>query len=248
VAHGAGSLDRLLRRSGLDAQLATVPDEVRAVLLERTARPTDPARVHELLAVAARAFAPARLRESVRRDLARLDRPTRAAALAFLSSASGARVTRAEIAAATGQQAAREERQGAELARALPPGRRLLLEQLERAADEAERRLELDRRLSAALVEGVRRARPELAMRTGADGPASRPASAELVEAYRRAAVADAAWTYRNVSDEDLQRYAGFLASPRGRDYQKAVAAAVLSAFEAAARRFGELLAGERSA
>lgn len=219
---------------------------MRAELLERAAGQSDPRRVHAVLAVAARAFAPARLRASVRRDLARLDARTRAAALAFLASRSGARVTRAEVAASTGQEAARAEGAAAEEAAALAPARRSLLERLERAAGEGERRLELDARLSAALVQGVRRARPELAP-PPEPAPGGATPAAEVVESYRRAALADAARIYRAVPDADLERYLGFLESPAGRAFQGAVAAAVLRALEDAARSFGELLAGERS-
>ena len=247
-ARGADAIDRLLRRSGLEAQLAAAPDEVRAVLLERVAGESDPGRVRDVLEVARRAFSPARLRASVRRDLGRLDGPTRATALAFLSSRSGARVTRAEVTAAGGQAAARQEGSAETLARSLPAERQRLLERLELAAAEAERRIELDERLSAAVVEGVRRARPELAPPPAARADGGLPVAAGLVETYRRAAVVDAAWVYREVPDADLERYVEFVESGPGRRFQAAVAAAVLAALEEAARTFGELLAGERSA
>lgn len=250
AAGGARAEDRvgeLLRRSGLDAQLTQVAGAVRVALLEREHGADDPRRVGRVLATADRAFAVERLRAGVRAALARLEAADVEAALVFLDSPAGRRITRAEVAASEPERLDRPAPGGEDAVGRLGSRRRALLERLERASAGSETRLELDLRLSVAVLDGVRLARPEL--------PAPRPEEArrlfearrgEILRIYRTEALGDSAAVYRPVSNGDLVRYVRFAESAAGRRYLRAVSAALLAALEQAGREFGELLAGER--
>lgn len=244
-----GATRELLRRSGLEAQLTQVEGAVRVAMLERLRGETDPRRVARLMDAAARAFAGGRLRATVERRLAALDRRSARAALAFLRSPAGRRTTRAEVAAFEPDvlAAARADEMASE--EALSAHRRALLARLERAFGAGETRLALDLRLSAAMLEGALAARPELAaVAPAADAGELEGRRAELLAGYREAARRDDARAYRGLSDADLGRYVEFAESAAGRHYQAAVDAALIAALEEAGRVFGELLAGERAA
>ena len=245
---GEGTARELLRRSGLDAQLTMVEGAVRVAILERLRGEGDPERVERVTAAARRAFAPEQLRATVLQELARLDRRSARAALSFLGSGPGRRVTRAEVAAAEPDLLAAEEA-GSRPETTLTPRRRALLERLERACAGGSTRLELDRRLSAAMRAGVLAARPGLAPIVAPGGELGLASGGGgVLEHYREAARDDDARVYRGLADEDLERYVDFAESPAGARYQAAVRASFLAALEQAARRFGELLAGERAA
>lgn len=250
VAHaGPASARDLLRRSGLEAQLTAVEGAVRVAILERLRGESDPRRLARVADAARRAFAGERLRTAVLRRLAGLDRRSARAARAFLDSPAGRRVTRAEVAASEPERLAADEDAGGAGEPELPARRRALLERLERACAGGRTRLELDRRLSAAMLAGALAARPGLApIVPPGDDSGRAPQHAGLLDAYREAAWLDDARVYREVTDEDLARYVEFAESPAGARYQAAVRTAFLAALEEAGRLFGELLAGERAA
>jgi hypothetical protein len=245
---GPGAARELLRRSGLEAQLTQVEGAVRVAILEHARGESDARRVGRALDAARRAFASERLRATVARHLATLDRTSARAALAFLRSPAGRRATRAEVAASEPEALAAEEDSRFGAGPPLSAARSELIARLERASGGGQARLELDLRLATAMLEGALLARPELAAavprleRTGSEVQAAQ------LEAYREAARREDARVYRELTDEELARYVEFAESPAGRRYQAAVRSALLAALEEAGRQFGELLAGERAA
>ena len=248
AAAGQGAARELLRRSGLEAQLTQVEGAVRVAILEHARGESDPRRVAGVTDAARRAFASERLRATVVRRLAALDRASARAALAFLRSAAGRRATRAEVAASEPEALAAEDDSRSGTVPALSAARRDLIARLERASAGGQARLELDVRLSSAMLEGALAARPELAAVAPRAERSGSEAHAAQLEAYREAARRDDARVYRELTDEELACYVEFAESPAGRRYQAAVRAALLAALEEAGRLFGELLVGERAA
>ncbi|HXZ49993.1 MAG TPA: hypothetical protein VEG27_13300 [Usitatibacter sp.] len=190
------------------------------------------------------AFAPDRLRTSVAREMAAaLSVEDEDAALAWLSSDLGQRITRLEEESGASGAARRFEEESPAVLAKLSPER---LDKCRRLAEsaragEAAARIVID--MSAAILYGAavtgKLPGAELLDSLRREFEARRP---QLEREYADQAIRAYAYNYRALSDEDLERYVAFAESPAGRRYHGASQAALDAALTRASLEMGERL------
>ena len=245
---GGSRAAELMRLSGIDAQLDRMQkDLVDPESQSLNFRPEDRVRVANIMRVT---FAPEPLRASIRQDLARLLTPdVEEAALGWLRSDLGRKVRTLE---------ARVENEGGltlrhpALAKSIlstaPPERREMYRRLAAAIRYADANADMLFNIFAAVTHAASaasgrqlehhfiRARAALSHRRE-----------EIVRTLNAQAMAALAYTYRDLSDDELLRYIAFAESPAGLRYHDACLRAVSNAFTAAATEMGKRIAEEFS-
>jgi len=241
------TIDELMRKSGLWEQLAGISNEFQksvdaGALQQGVQDPHAAAALHRAFTVA---YGPDKLRPAVAVVLAsKLSAEDAQAALDWLGTDLGTRITKLEEASAAG---APPER-AAELAAALPPERHALYAQLSRVLHAGDVGATIVINVAYGLARGIRIAVPELSMQDPEQVrdalEARRPQLVELLEAQT---IASNAVTYATLSDAELKRYIAFAETPAGRRYHAATWTALDAALSDAAVDAGRLLATVRS-
>lgn len=222
----------VLEASGLGDQLEHIAQE--AVLGVEPGGPGFPAEaLHALREAAAQAYAPGRLKEFVLDRLEReLDPETSRTALEWWQSQTGIRIAEAERAGA-GPGAALEQDAFAEELDERPPARERLA--LIGRIDAATRATETD--LDVALFTGLGATLFGPPLEAGGTLPQwkkleeqLRVQRLELEPLFREAVRENLLFLYRGLSDEDLERFAGFSETDAGRRYHEIVGTALRDA------------------
>lgn len=244
----------LMQHSGLWEQLGSTGAGARAGI-EAAARMAErrmpQADLDRLLAATDAAFAPATLRQAVRRALvARLPGVHLAPLRAWYDSELGRRVTAMEVAAtAPGRDSDAMLRAGIRRLADLPEARRRLVEQMVQASRGAEAMTQMAVSVAVAVQRGASQARPDLPAPPVAELRAAMSAQrAQLLQMYGAMLQAMFAELYAPLADEPLQQYLAFLRSEAGAAFTEATLAAVEEALVQAAERLGERVPGARPA
>ncbi|HET9650649.1 MAG TPA: DUF2059 domain-containing protein [Usitatibacter sp.] len=229
-------IDELMHKSGLWTQVGAMQEQVRAgsSAARRQERSVGPqamteAEFEKLAAVTEAAFAPERARKATAAFLAReLSAEEVDAMLAWLSSPLGERCIRAEEAVA-GADPAALQRDARAVVEALSPQRRALLERFVAAVHSDEMAVNMMGNMANAVVYGAAAMTPgddadEAIRLVKKKAEANRP---RLIAFFREFMFAQAAWTYRELADEDLERYVTFNESPVGRRLNDAAGRAI---------------------
>jgi hypothetical protein len=252
VRADAERIRRLMERSGLWSQIAQIePQSLEGLArMRRGAKDSLGAREAEALEAAIReAFAADRLRARMTEELAStLDVATIDAALAWLETDLGRRITGLEEQATSVTGGDHGEHLGPKLLAAAGEPRRALFHRLARATRAGEVAYAIGSTVADGMFRGLALAAPQLGLDPGLVArqmAAERDAMIAEGEAEAQAAFA---YTYRELSDEELARYVEFSESAAGRRYGDATARSLERALAEAARRMGERMARDLAA
>jgi Uncharacterized protein conserved in bacteria (DUF2059) len=236
------AIDELLHKSGLWEQLAAIGPQLQQGINDSAVQEKMPD--DQSLAAMRRAFGvaygPERLRAAMARALAKeITAEDTAAALAWLATDLGKRVTRLEEDAS---KAAVPDR-AAEIAAALPAERRELYLRMARATHTGEVGATIMINVTYGLVRGARLASPGTPMQDPEQLLGAMQATrAKLVAMVEEQSLGTSAVAYGTLSDADLLRYIEFAESPVGRRYHAATSLALDRALTDAAVEAGRLL------
>ena len=242
--YGAGpDLDRLMALSGFDEQLASVP-EVFEQQFETSARsqslPVDV--VRQLKSVLRVTHAEEKLRAVARRVLpTKMSAADAEAALEWLETPLGQRITALEIAASRPEGAAETVRFGAEIWSSHSPARKSLLQSLAQSLDASRSYVNMALDHQATLLHALRsHTRSTIAAPSYRAVRREVEASRAQVEAAVLPLLRDGfAYTYRDLTDEELARYVEFAETPSARRYHAAGIAALSEALASSAHELG---------
>jgi hypothetical protein len=247
--------DDLLHASGLWKQLGEIDPAIRMMLAESQEKArTDPAasrlgpeELKRLSAAMAASFEADSMRRIVSENLARrLSAEDERAALRWLDSNLGRRITRMEERAEEATAAPVRAKLGKELLEKAAPARRKQYERLAAAVNAGNAGADLMINMTSAMLYGVastvggvdagtlRKVRAQIAAR--------RP---ELVRGMREQALVGFAFAYRGLPDGDLDTYVEFVESPAGRRYSDACMKSLDEAFTRAALDMGERIGAQ---
>ncbi len=249
------SAEALMRQSGLWAQLGPgVAVQVRSgmftALAQAGERLSDDERARLAAGVDA-AFAPEPLRRAALELLAaRVERRHVAALRAWYDSTAGVAITRLEEkTAAPDFDFDATLAEGQRLLASMVPTRRERLQEIVVASRLVEAMSSLSINMMTAVAAGVAAAAPAqpgppLAA-LHAEAERQRP---QLMQGFAPLSLALLAATYRPLADDELQRYAAFLASPAGRHFNELGQLALETALVQAAHALGRTLPATRDA
>jgi hypothetical protein len=245
----AASAERLLRRSGLWAQLDAVAPQVLQGLAEAAAqggRPPPPAEAERLAAAARAAYAGERLRSIALRQVAQELAPQHLAALmAWYASPTGVLMTRLEERSAADPRSSDVvQAEGQARWQALPPERQGQIDALLQAGGSIDSALSITLNTIAGVRQGLASVMPP------GEGPTPEATRALLAEqlprlrpAFEQLLRAASALAYTDASDAQLAEYLGFLRSPAGQHLSDLVLRVLDAAFLDGATELGRRLA-----
>jgi hypothetical protein len=248
-----GSAERLMRKSGLWAQLEGVGQQVREGLLQgaaqtsaQTGRSLEPAELERLQAAAAAAYTAERLRAAALRTISQeLDSQHLRALNTWYDGATGVLITRQEETFAArpgdpGQQVA----DGAARLAAMPEARRAQVEAVVAASGSVDAALSAMLNTIAGVRQGLANALPPGA---GPTPEVTRALLAQQIQqlkpAYEQMLPALSALVYADTSDSQLADYVAFLRSPAGQHLSAVMQKALDAAFLEGGAEFGRRLA-----
>jgi hypothetical protein len=245
----SATAQRLIVRSGLSVQLHGFTDQIVADI-RQNARGMDPSGVEYLVQSARQAFRPEVLQHDMAARVARrLAVGDMTAALAWLETDAGARITRAEE-LATRSLDAKRLAEYAEGLRSSPlsPQRQQLISELISATGAVYVAATTAETMALGIALGMDSLQPQ-ERRIGEAGIRARlrqvlPAE-ELQALFARQLPLTYAYTYRGISDADMAGYLAFLQGHAGRRYQQGMNAAFMEGLARASMQMGEL-AGAR--
>lgn len=241
---------RLMVSSGLAVQLRGVTGQIVGDIRQNMAN-VDQSTVERLAEAARQAFRPEALQQDITVRVAKkLTVGEMQAALAWLDTDAGARITRAEEAASGASDATRLAQYAQQLqTKPLPPERRKLIADVISATGAV--------RVAASVAENM-----ALGIALGMDSlqPQERRVGEARMRAHMRQAMpADKlqalfaqqlpvsfAYTYREVSDADLAAYVAFLRGATGKRYQEGMNAAFMEAIARASIQIGDFTAARQ--
>jgi hypothetical protein len=242
---------RLFERSGLAAQLESLPAQFEQAVAESRGQVSDD--VLQALADAGKiSYSTEALRAEIVPLFARkLPEADMKRALAWLDSDAGRRITRAEESASGRMtkevlQAFQESRKG----KPASATRVKLLADLDLATDSVEISAIFIEAMSLGIAVGLDASQPE-ENRIGIAGVRARLRTLMPPDKLR-AEIAESmptmdAYAYRDIDDADLAAYLKFNRSPSGKRYNRAVAEVLAEAFAGANVRIGELIGAHRT-
>jgi hypothetical protein len=249
----ARHVDELMRKSGLDTQIGQIPAQLKQGAAEsREREKADPAARNRmtdaeyarLTAAMDRSFAAGRLRALVAASLAQsVSADDERAVLGFLSTDLGVRVTKLEEKSGEPREIAAAEREAPALWEKLAPERARLLRRLADSSDIGEAGAGLMIDMALAIAYGAAMTMPDADER--AIEPMRRRFEAQrplMAAAFRDHVLRNFAYTYRELPDDELARYAAFSESPAGRRFSQATIKALGSAFAQASLDLGREL------
>ena len=241
------TIDDLMHRSGLWQQLAGIAGTFQKgvdLALEQKTLP-DAATAARIREVFGTAYGADRLRPAVARGLSEtLSAEDAEAALAWLNTDLGKRITTLEEQASEDTPPDR----AAEIGAALAPGRRALIERLLKALHAGDVLATVLINMTYGLARGV-----ELASPSGRTGQADAVRSmlesgrAQLAARAERELLGSNAVTYGPLTDAELERYVVFAESPAGGRYHAASSIALEQALSAASIEAGRMFASSRA-
>lgn len=255
AAH-AGKLDaavqELMIKSGIEKQTSSFPDHIRAGMQQARRQgqgqpdmtDTEYAALED---AAAKAYNAGAIRAAVAREFATgLTAADINAALAWLDSPVGARITRLEEAASTTaaytamQAWARGLREGD-----IAPARLERVRRLDRAIRATEFGVNVAVNTQLAIVAAFMATRPaaEQAQAFEAMKAQLDQSRDQLFQATQQETLASLLYAYRDLADADLERYIAFSESPAGRKYMEVAMKGFDRALVDAARNAGRLIA-----
>lgn len=240
-------IDRLLQRSGIEHFLEALPQQVGEGLAAAIAEDPDGTAlladsVQSLQDSANTTFASGQLAPVIRQVLERrIDADVAREVLAWLDSPLGTRLTLLENVASSPDFPRQLEAYMRTLPDNPPAAERLeLLQELDRAANITESGIEVVLHMQLALVVAVVETLPEQQRPTIAELLQSleseRPAIEQML---KQVSLSSLLFTYRDVSDADLQQYIAFLGSPAGKLFQSSLIEGLDLALIQAVRRWG---------
>ena len=237
---------QLMKVSGLEHQIAQIPDQIFAGLADR--RPTMSAAQYDtVLAAFKEAFHVQRLTFNVSARLEKnLDQDTMQAALTWLRSDLGMKITGLEEAASTTQGIQRFEAYAQKLETHPPsPARLQLAERLDAVGHSTETNVNIALGTMLAVATGIDAAQVE-ERRIGAEALKAQINLQQptLIQTYRPIVISSLLYVYQGLNNADLNRYIGFLDSQSGREYQATVNAALIGTLSDSSERLGTILAG----
>ena len=251
IAADVRRTDELMRASGMHGRLAMVQAEVLGSIVERTdLRPEDRAPMAEILGAT---FKPAKLQESATRELRRLlsaqdedealrflgtelgRRITRLLALAIADDAAGGHPALAKSQWSTASQQRRDLlgrlASAVSYPEAVADGYISMTTSIEYAASLASKPTDTEKTVHAYMIARIRnrleRFRPE------------------LVRVARETSRSSLAYAYRDLSDEDLDRFVAFAESPAGLRFSDASMKAMAHAFIVAQEETGTAIGAD---
>jgi len=243
---GQGLVRRLMDASGVSAQLRAAAKSVADEIGQ--ARESVPDNLRVALSEAAQeGFGAEAMLADVERELPRaLSADEMQAAIAWLETEAGRRVTRAEEAASQTMDSPQfQEYQRSLKDKPLPAARAQLLGELIESSDAVDFSVKVAQATAFGVAIGMNSARPrenrmsaELLRQRIEVAMAREDLAGEMAQALPRLY----AFTYRDTSDADLGAYAAFLKTPAGSRYVKAFNEVMLKTIAAASYRTGSLI------
>ncbi len=242
--------DELMHKSGLWVQLAQIEPMMQIGASKSVAQMDSMGNVdtNRLRKAIADNFTADALRKSVNDQLqATVSRDDAAVVLQWLSSDLGRRITALEeVAMSNPEEAARMMELGPQVLASLDASRKRRLERLVRATDAAEGTATLIIDTSIGISRGMMMSIPGAAAGSIDDLKASVQAQKDrVVAALEPQIIAEYATMYRQLSDDDLDRYVVFCESPAGHRFAAASLHAIDTAMTEASVRLGQQMAGE---
>lgn len=246
AAEPSRSVAELMQLSGLWKQVGELQAQIRAGIEEASREDSGANRLQaeelrQLMNRAADAYSPEKLRAAVAEELAaRLSVADEARVLEWLRSDLGRRFTALEERSADVASQERIEREAAPHAASLPSARLDRIRRFEKAARVGEAGTDITINTALGVAYGVMLAAPQadpallgpLRQRLESQRPAINKLMVQrMIEAM--------AYIYRDVPDEELDKYAEFAESPAGRRYHEASIRAVDTALVKAAIEMG---------
>lgn len=242
----AATVQQLMVRSGMSTQLRGLTDQIVAEIRQHSGN-LDARVVAVLVDAAKHAFRPDVLHEDISvRVGKKMTVADMKAALAWLESDVGRRVTRAEELAATADQKRIGEFAEGLKAKPQPAKRQNALADLITATAAVRTAIAVAETMALGVALGMDSLQPR----------EQRAGEAVLLGRIRQAMPEDKmqaffgqylpvafGYTYRGISEEDLARYTAFLKSPAGKRYQDAMSAAFIEGLARSSRQMGEFAA-----
>jgi hypothetical protein len=216
-------VQQLMKLSGLDAQVRQIPLQVMASFGEQKSRL--PAEAYELTAQAlGTAFDAERMLKTVSKQVeTNLDTATMQAALTWLKSGLGRKITGLEEAASTPQAYQQIQTYAKELENRPPPQPRLLLvRRLDVATNATETVVSIAETVTMSVAMALDGIQPK-ELQTGVERlkkqmELQRP---QLRQGLQQEMTAAMLYTYQTCSDAELEQYIGFYESHAGKAYQQ---------------------------
>lgn len=228
----AARIDELLRLSGLWEEAVAARDQIKAGAGEAWKQQASPGRPGFGAAERARfdaaidkAFAPDAMRGAIAAEMRKLLSGEDAdAVLAWLSSDLGKRLTRLEEEGSRVEESARAREEADKIVAALAPARLRLLERLLDALGADERNFEVARNMAMAMVYAMTAMQPQGDPEGAAEAVRARLEAQRgaMMQQNHEVALASTARAYRDVSDEDLDRYVEFNRTPAAKRFNDA--------------------------
>ena len=236
---------QLMKLSGLDAQVRQIPLQVLASFGEQKSQL--PAEAYDLAAQAIGAsFNAERMLKTVSKQVeANLDVGTMKAALDWLQSALGRKITGLEEAASTPQAYQQMQDYAKQLQNMPPPQPRLLLVQrLDVVTNTTEMTVSVVETVTMSVATALDTIKPK-ELQVGAEQlrkqlEMQRP---QMRQAYQQMTTASMLYTYQTLGDAEIERYINFLVSPAGKAYQQGLYAALVAALSESSDSMGKNLA-----
>ncbi len=243
-------LDELMQKSGLWKQLAQIEPQMMFGAEQTQSGKTKlpDADFVRLKASISRSYSADRLRADMRKQLALELLPAdQSAALQWLTSDLGTRITELEEKSGELAEIRQREKDAGKLAAGLAPERRNRIEALVRAMRVAESGASIIINTTLGVANGFAVAAPAGA----SSGLAALRAKLEaqrrrLVESLEVRMVTECAFIYRSLNDEEIARYITFADSPSGRNYHAVTVGALDKVMTDASLNVGFELAGQR--
>jgi len=237
-------LDRLMRESGLNDQIAALPDLiVQQATLAAQEQFVPPDFIPHLESLLRSTHSAETLGAVIRSTMpSRMSIDDAVSVLGWLESPLGRRITSLETAAATAEGYAQFEALRPDILRTLTPHRKTLIETLAQNIDALDSSVRAAMNYSATLVHALRsHTRQTVIAPSFEDVQEELEVNRANVTATMRPLVRDLlVYSYLDLSDDDLQRYVDFSATPSARRYHAAMTEALESALVTASRRLGE--------
>jgi Uncharacterized protein conserved in bacteria (DUF2059) len=243
------NIDELMHKSGLWVQIGQFQSQVRAGAADARAKEAagakgavmSDAEFARVVAALDHAFAPERMRRIVEKGLAEtLSVDDEKEALAWLSSPLGARITQIEVAAGEDEPMMKAMNESQQYFESLPKERadRFVRFAVSNKSGESGASLMID--MTTAIAYGI-----AVSIPNGDEGQvkvlrrkleSQRP---QLVAALNQRSSYILAYTYRDLGDDEVDRYVAFVESPAGQRLNDAVIKVLVQAFEQASLEIG---------
>jgi len=238
-------IQQLMKLSGLDAQVRQLPLQVLASFGEQKSQL--PAEVYDLTARAlGAAFDAERMLKTVSKQVeTNLDTGTMQAALTWLKSGLGRKITGLEEAASTPQAYQQIQTYAKQLENRPPPQPRLLLvRRLDVATNATETVVSIAETVAMSVAMALDAIQPK-ELQTGVERLKKQMElqRSQMRQGLQQQMTAAMLYTYQTLSDAELDQYSGFYESHAGKVYQQGLNAALTGALSEASESAGKHLA-----